>query len=205
MIAEIMLDSFGFDQARELATKMVATFKLSSEQLSSQDHYDYGMRAVRSVINAAGVLKRKHSNMNEQTILLQALRDVNVPKFLSHDLPLFENIIADLFPGVEVPNSDNQLLQEALMRQSEVLNLQPVRPFMQKVMQLYDTVQVRHGLMLVGPAGGGKTSCYRLLSAAMSDLHKVQGFAKVHYTRHLIQALDKTCKIAKFGKCPVFI
>ncbi|CDI85223.1 hypothetical protein EPH_0053350 [Eimeria praecox] len=180
MIAEIMLYSFGFDQARELATKMVATFKLSSEQLSSQDHYDYGMRAVRSVINAAGVLKRKHSTMDEQMILLQALRDVNVPKFLSHDLPLFENIIADLFPGVDVPRADNQVLQEALLRQSELLKLQPVEPFMRKVMQLYDTVQVRHGLMLVGPTGGGKTSSYRLLAAAMSDLYKVPGFAKVH-------------------------
>ncbi|CDJ34396.1 uncharacterized protein EMH_0001030 [Eimeria mitis] len=180
MIAEIMLYSFGFDQARELATKMVATFKLSSEQLSSQDHYDYGMRAVRSVINAAGVLKRKHCTMDEQMILLQALRDVNVPKFLSHDLPLFENIIADLFPGVEVPRADNQVLQEALLRQAEVLKLQPVEPFMRKVMQLYDTVQVRHGLMLVGPTGGGKTSSYRLLAAAMSELYKVQGFAKVH-------------------------
>lgn len=179
MIAEIMLYSFGFDQARELATKMVATFKLSSEQLSSQDHYDYGMRAVRSVINAAGALKRKCSNMDEQQILLQALKDVNVPKFLSHDLPLFENILADLFPGIEIPRSDNQLLQEALALQSEVLRLQPVEAFMLKVMQLYDTVQVRHGIMLVGPTGGGKTSSYRLLAAAMSDLHKVPGFAKV--------------------------
>ncbi|KAL8455649.1 hypothetical protein Emag_000471 [Eimeria magna] len=180
MIAEIMLYSFGFDQARELSIKMVATFKLSSEQLSSQDHYDYGMRAVRSVINAAGSLKLKHGDMDEQKLLLQALRDVNVPKFLSHDLPLFENIIADLFPGVEVPKRDNHLLEEALLRQAEVLRLQPVAPFMEKVLQLYDTVQVRHGIMLVGPTGGGKTSTYKLLAAALSDLHKVQGFAKVN-------------------------
>ncbi|KAL8275069.1 hypothetical protein Esti_000948 [Eimeria stiedai] len=180
MIAEIMLYSFGFDQARELSIKMVATFKLSSEQLSSQDHYDYGMRAVRSVVNAAGSLKLKHSDMDEQKLLLQALRDVNVPKFLSHDLPLFKNIIADLFPGVEVPKRDNHLLEEALLRQAEVLRLQPVGPFMEKVLQLYDTVQVRHGVMLVGPTGGGKTSTYKLLAAALSDLHIVQGFAKVN-------------------------
>jgi len=48
------------------------------------------------------------------------------------------------------------------------LNLQPEQSFLDKIIQLYDTTVVRHGLMLVGPTGGGKTANYRTLAASQS-------------------------------------
>jgi dynein heavy chain len=140
LIGEIMLYSFGFLEGRGLARKMVTTFTLSSEQLSSQDHYDYGMRAVRSVINAAGLLKADYPDTNEQQLLLRALRDVNVPKFLKDDIPLFENIILDLFPGLERPAVDYGDLGEAITASCAHYNVQEVPLFIEKILQLYDTI-----------------------------------------------------------------
>ncbi|KAJ3087451.1 Dynein heavy chain 1, axonemal [Quaeritorhiza haematococci] len=170
MIAEISLFSFGFSNARVLAEKMVATFKLSSEQLSSQDHYDFGMRAVKTVISSAGNLKRNEPSTQEDLIVLRALCDTNLPKFLADDVPLFNGIISDLFPGVEQPKIDYGDLLESLKTVCEKLGLQPQDNFINKCIQLYETTIVRHGLMLVGPTGGGKTCCLNVLSKAISAL-----------------------------------
>lgn len=93
----------GFEDSRTLARKMVKLYKLASEQLSQQDHYDFGMRAVKSVLVMAGSLRRSQPDLAEDVMLIRAMRDSNLPKFLAADIELFQNIISDLFPGVEVP------------------------------------------------------------------------------------------------------
>lgn len=170
MIAEISLYSFGFSDAKVLSNKITTTFKLSSEQLSSQDHYDFGMRAVKTVISAAGNLKRENPNMNEELICLRAIQDVNVPKFLQDDLKLFNGIVSDLFPKIKQEPINYGTLEESIRNVCTAKNLKDVDGYINKCIQLYETTVVRHGLMLVGPSGSGKTKCYEILGAAITAL-----------------------------------
>jgi dynein heavy chain, axonemal len=175
LIAEIMLFSEGFEKAKVLAGKVVNLYKLCSEQLSQQDHYDFGMRAVKSVLIMAGSLKRNEQGLSEEVVLIRSLRDSNLPKFLSQDIGLFKGILSDLFPGVVVPDRDfgtlvNAVKEAMLEKQLEIVDL-----FVSRVCQLAETMRIRHGVMLVGPTGGGKTTCYEILQAAMNHLNE-RGF-----------------------------
>ncbi|KXZ55711.1 DHC8 protein [Gonium pectorale] len=189
MISEIMLYSNGYLQARECARKIVATYKLCSEQLSSQDHYDYGMRAVMAVLRAAGNLKRRFPDTDEYVLMLRSIIDVNLCKFLSHDVPLFNGIVSDLFPDVVLPEPDYAHLMEAMKRQCAAHNLQPTPYFLMKTIQLYEMVVVRHGLMTVGQPFSGKTASLKVLAGALTDLHE-RGIPGALYNRVQLRTIN---------------
>eukprot|EP01022_Parablepharisma_sp_SALTPOND_P014052 TRINITY_DN188_c0_g2_i1.p1 TRINITY_DN188_c0_g2~~TRINITY_DN188_c0_g2_i1.p1 ORF type:complete len:4549 (-),score=684.34 TRINITY_DN188_c0_g2_i1:241-13887(-) len=170
MIAEIILFSQGFEKATALANKMVQLYRLSSEQLSKQDHYDFGMRAVKSVLVMAGALRKKYSDLGEDIVLIRAMRDSNVPKFLHQDLDLFNGIIRDLFPTVHIPNIPYGQLELQIKDVLKKQKLKDPADFVKKVIQLFETLLVRHGIMIVGETGTGKTTCCSCLARSLTEL-----------------------------------
>jgi len=93
---------------------MVQLYKLSSEQLSQQDHYDFGMRAVKSLLVMAGSLKRAEPHLEEDSILIKAMKFANIPKFVKADIPLFNALVKDLFPTTEHPPESISTLQQMM-------------------------------------------------------------------------------------------
>uniref|UniRef100_A0A8C7PKH0 AAA+ ATPase domain-containing protein n=1 Tax=Oncorhynchus mykiss TaxID=8022 RepID=A0A8C7PKH0_ONCMY len=170
MICEIMLFSEGFLLAKILAKKMTVLYKLAREQLSKQFHYDFGLRALKSVLVMAGELKRGSPDLNEDVVLMRALRDMNLPKFVFEDVPLFLGLISDLFPGLDCPRvcypSFNDAVEQTLMENKYLILSNQV----DKVVQMYETMMTRHTTMVVGPTGGGKSVVISTLCQAQTRL-----------------------------------
>ncbi|XP_057392157.1 dynein axonemal heavy chain 9 [Balaenoptera acutorostrata] len=163
LICEIMLVAEGFIEARLLARKFITLYELCKELLSKQDHYDWGLRAIKSVLVVAGSLKRGDPDRPEDQVLMRSLRDFNVPKIVTDDMPVFMGLIGDLFPALNVPRR-RDLDFEALVRKAVVeLELQAEDNFVLKVVQLEELLAVRHSVFVVGSAGTGKSQVLRSL------------------------------------------
>ncbi|XP_058809206.1 dynein axonemal heavy chain 6 [Phymastichus coffea] len=189
LIAEVTLYSEGFESSKPLSKKMTLLYTLCSEQLSQQDHYDFGMRAVKSVLVMAGSLKRDNPDKKEDVVLIRALRDSNLPKFLADDAELFQGILGDLFPGVDISEEDYGVLQQTAVTIMQEAGLQPEDCSIKKVIQLHETMRVRHGVMTVGPTGSGKSTVLRTLRDTYTRLHEL-GIPSPYYQKVHMDVLN---------------
>ncbi|KAF7729943.1 hypothetical protein EC973_003356 [Apophysomyces ossiformis] len=199
LIAQVMLYSQGFRTAETLASKVVPLFNLCAEQLSPQSHYDFGLRALKSVLVSAGNLKRERlatlrreidagnaqdteyatisESVPEQQLLISSIRETMVPKLVQDDIPLLTSLLADVFPGVHYAPVNLDRLKEELKKVCEERRLVAGDAWMEKVIQLYQIQNIHHGLMMVGPSGSGKSTAWKTLLTALERCENVEGVA----------------------------
>ncbi|XP_019877694.2 dynein heavy chain, cytoplasmic isoform X2 [Aethina tumida] len=207
LIAEVMLFSQGFRTAEKLASKIVPFFKLCNEQLSNQSHYDFGLRALKSVLISAGNVKRDRiqkikegmnqrgdtnideasiaENLPEQEILIQSVCETMVPKLVAEDIPLLFSLLNDVFPNVQYTRAEMKGLKDEIRKVCAEEYLvcgegdEQGSAWMEKVLQLYQISNLNHGLMMVGPSGSGKSTAWRVLLKALERFEGVEGVAHV--------------------------
>ncbi|GAA5979126.1 hypothetical protein JCM10908_002813 [Rhodotorula pacifica] len=191
LIAQVMLYSQGFRSAETLASKVVPFFNLCAEQLSSQPHYDFGLRALKAVLVSAGHLKRTSlreppaagattaTDVEEQELLIRSVRETIVPKLVAGDVPLLSDLLSDVFPGVSYRPVDLADLARFIETVCTERRLVADPAWIAKVIQLYQIQNIQHGVMMVGSAATGKSTAWRTLLAAIERLTGTEGVSYV--------------------------
>lgn len=181
-IIRVKLSSYGFIADEDLSKKFAKLYALCEEQLSKQKHYDFGLRNILSVLRHAGREKKDFPEENkEEEIIYVALRDMNLSKFVPDDILLFKSLINDVFPSQEKAKEKEYVKLEAELKsilESRKLDIQ--KSWIKKIIQTYETSVVRHGFMIVGVTGTGKTTIMEVLTLAMERLDKEKNKWKIH-------------------------
>ncbi|RZC39320.1 dynein heavy chain 2, axonemal-like [Asbolus verrucosus] len=182
IIAENILFSDGFQDTKLMAKKVFTLYQLAMQQLSKQDHYDFGLRSMVALLRYGGRKRRQFPLFPEDQIIYLAMRDMNIARLTSDDLPLFNGIMSDIFPGVTIPTVDYVDMTTAIVEYMHENELQPISPAITKVIQLYETKCSRHSVMILGKTGSAKSTTWQTLQGTMGKLCKLgkSGFNVVH-------------------------
>ena len=184
LIAQVMLYSQGIVNAETLSTKVVDLFSLCKKRMSQQKHYDFGLRALKTLLVSAGSLKRQAmegkkeisgdqlAEEEKNSLIVGACNNV-LPKLVADDIPVFTSILEEVFPGASVAVVDDDKAKEEILQSCSRRNLVGSDGFVQKVLQLKQVIESRHGIMVVGKAG--KSSALGVLLEVLEKLDGKKG------------------------------
>ncbi|OHT00931.1 Cytoplasmic dynein 2 heavy chain 1 [Tritrichomonas foetus] len=173
LIAQVMLYSEGFHKSDELAQRMVTVFSLADQLLSKQKHYDWGLRAQKTVLNMAGQwLRNSSGNEDEEQIIIRALLFDTLGKLDDKDRRLFLDIVKDIFKTDQNDNVSENSLESTVIAVLEEMKLQQSKSQMTKISLLNQLIQHRTGAVIVGPAGCGKSTVWKVLAEALTKSGK---------------------------------
>jgi dynein heavy chain 2 len=171
LIAEVLMYSQGFHCAEEFSKKMVLAFSLCKQLLSPEIHYDWGLRALKSILSTAGQwLDNSEGDVNEKALLVKALRVSTLSKLTYSDRRAFEQIVTDCFPGVESQKVEEYELRKAASLSISEKKLVELPYHVEKMLQMWKAINQRTGVVIVGPSGCGKSTLWSLLHASLAKI-----------------------------------
>ena len=209
LIAEVMLYSQGFKEAKKLSKQTVPFFEQCASLLTKQAHYDFGLRALKSVLVSSGGLKRtrlltddavaQRVDELEPQIIVQSIRETIAPKLIREDFDQMQEIEVQAFPGIQYIPASLDKLECAIRLEASERQLVVNDTWMTKILQLYQIQILHHGVMMVGDSGSGKSAIWKILLRALQRVEAVEGVchiidSKVMSKEALYGNLDSTTR-----------
>ncbi|CAD8154161.1 unnamed protein product [Paramecium pentaurelia] len=181
IILSTILSIFGFNEPAKLTSQLMQLISISKDLLSNQHHYDYSLRALKSVVMLAGQLfKQSHDqDVNQQNYILKALKYVFEPKLIQNDLNLFHQLLIQFYPAQEIKS----------VERDDFSNFIVTSILQQKVSELKQILKLRHGIMIVGPAGSGKSACLEV-TLKQTNMTNIRLFPKAMKVSELFGCLN---------------
>lgn len=172
LIAEVLMYSQGFHTAHEVSRQLVLVFSLSRQLLSPEIHYDWGLRALKSILSTAEqwLNTGEGADIDEASLIVKALRVSTLSKLTFSDRAAFEQIIADVFPNVKNEKVELFELRTAAAEVIKEMGLVELPHQIEKMLQMWEAVNQRMGVCVVGPSGCGKTTLWTLLQKSLAKI-----------------------------------
>lgn len=187
IISEVILTSFGFANSSELSGILVPFFAELEASVSKQAHYDFGLRALKSILNSCGAAKKEHNDSTDTTetrlselrLALKCLREAIVPKLIKSDEALFDTLVVKYFPGIAPTLLEDSSFLEELKNYGEANGYVIHDEFLKKARQVAQIQSSHHGFMVVGKSGSGKSTLLKLVLHSISNCHGKEQYEMV--------------------------
>ena len=178
-IARTLLYAEGFKNGDILSKKVTTLFTLCNQGLSYQQPYDWGLRSLKTILTVASqqiqlfINEGKNATYEEETsILIKAIRINVLSKLTFSDSLIFNLLIKDVFPGIDMSDIVYENLNKALLESYKDLHYELIDSQFKKVVQFYEACKQRMGVVIVGPSGCGKSAIWKLLEDAFHKLNQ---------------------------------
>lgn len=167
-IFEMIFYVNGFKESKRLTRKLVQLHQLCSEQLAHAEHYDFNIRTMKTILLHANHLKRKLNTLSELELLLKAILKVNASKLMEMDLKLFNGLCKQIFPDTvfEEIQSIECYIERTLLKQKLI----PTERLMKKILQIYQMIEIKNGVIIVGNSLAGKSTGWQILADTLRDI-----------------------------------
>lgn len=197
-IARVILFVEGFENAETIGARMVELFNMAKKMLSPQICYQWGLRELKTVLLACGsLLKQIESDEKRDTdfemrLAVNALRMNTMSKLTSSDCKRFDMLIGYVFANTTIDKMQQNVLQQSIERAFEQMSLHPNEKQMEKCLQLYEQLEKRMGVVVLGPPNCGKTTIISLLKQAILNTGKViKGYTISPKSMNRVQLLGR--------------